>query len=148
GCYSSCYSCYSSCYSCYSSCYSCYSGCYGGYSSGYSGYSSSPAIVVQPAQTVIAGSAPVGTGNGSSAALEDRVKKIESKIDDLSDAVKKLTMPPEPNPKPDPNPKPKPDGATVAKINVQMPAGAKLYVNNVFCPLVNGKKSFTTASLN
>ena len=159
-CYS-CYSCYSSCYSCYSSCHGCYSGChtyrhhhchgcysygcsscscyscYSGYA-GYSGYycsgcSCSCTIVYYSSCSVCSTCSICCTTEAAPRVIEVPAKKTERV----------------PVPKQNQNQNEE-SVSTVQKsrVTVVLPADAKLWVDNVECPLTSNVRSFDTPNLN
>jgi uncharacterized protein (TIGR03000 family) len=107
-----------------------------------------------------------GGAGGTASAIENRLKKVEDAIAALTAAVDKLNKgtasdggatPPAATPpsgtKPGGN-KPAPDNGVVsrvapssARITVKLPAQARLFVDNVECPLTSGNRSFLTPRL-
>ena len=169
GCYGGCYgrSSYGSCYgSCYGGCYGSYSG-YGGYSgySGYSGYGSysgyggyscqgcygcyggtvaysscygccggGGGVIYAPAAPVYA-PVPVGPKVVPIPVPPGSVIQLQSQgvVSNQPMAIPTAQLPTAPTP---------------ARVTVVLPAEARLWVDQVECPLTSGVRSFTTPALN
>lgn len=137
-CYSGCHGCHRifpifhrhHCHSCYSSCYGCtgyvYYGCYScSYCSG---------CTICCGGTVVVCSAPVCCGGAVS---QPKVVPVPGK-DDQNDQKKKKVGSEEEVSIP----------ANVARVTVQLPSDARLWIENVECPLTSDVRAFNTPALN
>ena len=164
-CYSSCYSCYSSCYICYSSCCSCYSsccsGCWGCSSVGYY-YSCScsgcfgchgccgGSVYNAPSYGATVYNTPVVTSPPVAAAPTVRVTTDPTtapQTTEEADAVRRTLKDLRDKGAFVPPPPVKETSAAPARLTVQLPADAKLWVDSTVCPLTTGTRSFNTPNL-
>ena len=149
-CYSSCHSCYgySSCYcsSCYSSCYSyrshchgcnayygcssCHCSCYSGYS-GYSGYAGYYCSGCHSSCTTVYYSSCNVCSTSAPRVIEVPAKKGE-KVDPPKRPEEEVSI----------------RTQVKSRVTVLVPANARLWVDNVECPLTSAVRSFDTPALN
>ena len=158
GCYGgSCYGCWGgSCHGCFGGCcggftysapvtYGCCGGCYGGCCGG---VVAAPSVAVAPViqqQATTFGAVPAAQAVPSPAAgqidaLNQRVRRIEDQLNRLVDALNKQQSGSKSKASIDALP-------AVARITVNVPADARLWVDHVECPLTSAVRSFDTPAL-
>jgi uncharacterized protein (TIGR03000 family) len=136
GCYGGCYGCYGGCYGCYGccgGCYGCYGGCYGCYGGCYGGV-----VYVYGCSGCCGGTGgqpPPKTGGDAQAEIQ-KLREVIEQLKKRLESYEKKESPPVSQP-----------SAGPARVTIQLPADAKLYIDNVACPLTSGKRSFDTPSL-
>jgi len=139
-CHSSCYS----GYSCYTGC-SCYSGC--SYYSGCSCYASYGCSCSWSCSTVVSYGCTGCYGGGIAPASpqivpvpSSEVESLRRELQDLRDKLKKVEKVGSPRPESVSTP-------TIARVTVTLPSDARLWVDNVECPLTSAVRSFSTPAL-
>jgi uncharacterized protein (TIGR03000 family) len=134
GCYGGCHGCYSSCYGCYGSCYGCYGchGCYGCYGA---------AVYYMPATVVVGREVIPGPGKGSTDAAQREIQMLKEQLEKAQKELQKYKG------KDEQTSSVSQKQAAPAKVTVRLPADAKLFVDNIACPLTSGTRQFQTPNL-
>lgn len=136
GCWSSCHGCMGSCWGCYGSVsyYTC-SGCFGG---GYAApVASAPVVIREPAVRVMAPA--TGGEPGTTPLSKEEAEAVRRVLKELRETKKAPGFVPPP-----------PGGESTsapARLTVQLPADARLWVDGTVCPLTSDMRSFNTPAL-
>ena len=84
---------------------------------------------------------------GDADALRNQLRELNDRLRRMEDRLNQGQPRPSIVPGPPPTPAPRGQAQTSARVTVKLPADARLWVDNVECPLTSGVRSFDTPAL-